>query len=505
MRARIAVGIACLPLLVPACFSSSSTDDTATMPLDSGGEGVDATEPQMDATMPPPPMEAGALEASPLDVVEPTPDVTVAPTTVTVVVVNDLGPEPGVPVVFQDANGAVVESAVTDASGKATATAVAGSQVTGAFGSGVNLQLVTIEDVAPGDVLTMYDASRTTNTLVDLDSLPDAAPPSGTDSYILNIGPCNANFPAALLPVELNLSPDCMHRGTFPVLVQAMDSTTSTEVGYAFQTGNVLATDGGGTHFSLSGAWSPPGPTQTINVSNASAALSGTAAFSEIADGVPVGKPVFFTPDADGGATLTFQTHPGYPTAVQSEANQGTSRAGGGVLSAIATRGAPTSDGGVTSFDLSSLLPLIDAATLDTSQPAQPVVSWTTEAGSLASANGTIVNFTWYQPDDAGNSVQAGWTILAPPSATNVKAPALPPLLSSWVPLAGASFSTPPVVIVVQGSGSLVPDYAHLRAQFSALPTQSSVLYNDLSMDPVIPPLPVDGTAKLTAFTTPGG
>jgi hypothetical protein len=170
-------------------------------------------------------------------------------------------------------------------------------------------------------------------------------------------------------------------------------------------------------------------------------------------------------------------------------------------VSAIARRGAPSGDGGVTNFDESSLLPLLDAVSFDMTSLAQPTVSWVTEAGSLAGASGTIATFAWSEGD---SSIQGTWTILAPPTAASVTAPALPASLSAWAPAVDAAFDSPPIVVVVAGSGALVPDYAHLRAQFSALPAQTSLLYDNLSIDPLIPPLPVDGTLRLTAFTVNG-
>ncbi len=502
MRLRLVIGIACLPLLIPACFSTTVDDVPFTPNLDAGGD----TEPGTDATMLIP-VEAGAQEASTPDAMAVVPDATMVPTTVTVVVVNDHGPEPGVTVVFQDASGAVVITAVTDATGKASAPAIAGGQVTAAFGSGLNLQLATIEGVAAGDVLTLYDATDTTfaNAVVSLDSLPDAAAPDPTASYVFNVGPCFEYFTADQLPLQMSLSPDCESRGKFPVLVQAMEGDPSVEIGYTYQNGNALASDGGVTHLSLKGTWSPAAPPHTVSVSNFDENdETGYATYSEIADGVSAGVPAFLSADT-GNASNDYPAHPGYPASVQSEANVSADRGGAAAISAIATRSAPSADAATTSFDLSTLLPLLDAVNFDSTQPAQPTVNWTTEAGSLASASGTIVRITWsYLPDGGEEYVQATWTILAPPTATSVKAPALPASLAAWTPTADASFGSPPTVIVVDGTDSFLPDYAHLRASFSALPAQSSLLNDKPTLDGVVPPLPADGTLRLTAFTPIG-
>jgi hypothetical protein len=176
----------------------------------------------------------------------------------------------------------------------------------------------------------------------------------------------------------------------------------------------------------LSGPWSTTLPTQSIGVSNFDFAnLTGYTSYSEIANGVSFGPPIHFA-STDGTATTSHAVHLGYPASVQNEANQSIARGSGIAVSAAATRSAPSPDGGVASFDMSTLLPLLDAVTLDSSWPSQPAVSWVTEAGSLAAASGTIVTVAWSAPLDGGASVQGTWTIVAPPSATQVRAQSSP-------------------------------------------------------------------------------
>jgi hypothetical protein len=496
MRLRLAFGFSYVAVLIPGCFSTS-VDDTATVPMLPGGDdsGTDSSEgPGTDATI----QEAASPpEASPPEASPPTPEA--GPPPVTVVVVSDHGPEPGATVVFQDATGNPLTTATTDASGRVTAAAAAGSQVTVVLGSPLNIQIVTFEDVAPGDVLTAHDATDTTfaSAQVSLDALPDAAAPPGTESYVVNVGNCSTGFTS--LPAVVNLAPDCENRGTFPILVQATNGASP--VGFAYQTGNVLPADGGAAHVSLNGPWSTVLPTQSIAVSNFDFTnLSGYASYSEIVDGVPFGPAINFA-STDSTATTTYAVHPGYPVSVQNEVNQSASRMGGIAVSAVATRSAPSPDGGATSFDMSTLLPLLDAVTLDSSQPAQPAVSWVTEAGSLAGASGTIVTIPWSAPVDGGYA-QGTWTIVAPPTTTSVKAPALPAGAAAWAPSPDASFSSA-IVVVVQGS--FVNSYAQLRAQISALPAPSSLIYDQFSLGGVVPALPVDGTLKLTAITPNGG
>ena len=471
--------------------------------------GQDA-EPGTDATMTTP-MDAGVPETSTPDAVV-VPDAAMVPTTVTVVVVNDRGPEPGVTVVFQDATGAVASTAVTDATGKASAAAIAGGQVTAAFGSGLNLQLATIEGVAAGDVLTIYDATDTTlaNAVVSLDSMPDISGlPDTTYNFVVNVGPCSTYFAADELPTTLNLSPDCENRGRFPILVQAMSGDPSAEVAYAYQDGNTLAGDGGVTHVSMNGTWSLAAPAQTVSVTNFDwNNQTGFATYSEIADGVSFGVPAHLSSDT-GSASSTYPTHPGYPASVQSEANVSVYGVGGGVasvISAIATRSTPSGDGGTTNFD-SVDAPAPPRRGEPRRDPACAAVRDLVDRGRVARGHerDDCEDSSWSQlPDGGTDYVQTTWTILAPPTATSVKAPALPASLAAWTPTDPSGFQTQPTVIVVDGLDSFLPDYAHLRASFSALPAQSSLLYDNQAIDSVIPPLPADGTVRISAVTPAG-
>jgi hypothetical protein len=53
--------------------------------------------------------------------------------------------------------------------------------------------------------------------------------------------------------------------------------------------------------------------------------------------------------------------------------------------------------------------------------------------------------------------------------------------------------------------GTFAGGYAMLRALFANLPAPSSLLRDQFGVGGVVPPLPYDGTLKLTAFTPLGG
>jgi hypothetical protein len=494
MRLRLAIGIVGLPLFVPACFSSNTPNDLVVEPpVDAAA--IDATTiPEAaapDAGLPEAAPEAATPEAA-------TPEA--GPLPVTVVVVTDRGPEPGVAVVFQDSTGNAQSTVMTDTTGRASQVVPTGSQITVVLGTTANVQLLTIEGVAPGDVLTAHDATDTTlsNALVSIDGLP-GSPPDGTNDYIAQIGNCSAEF--ASPPGVVEMRPGCENAGTFPILVQALGPSGEygeSLLGFTYQNGNTLPLDGGTAHVTLNGPWSTTLTTQSIAVQNELETQYTYSEYTEIANGVGDGNGQYVEPGTDGGGSAQYTAYPGYPTSIQSEVNVSATRGPNIAVSAIATRGAPSLDGGTATFDMSTLLPLLDNVTLDMSQPAQPTVSWVTEAGSLAGASGTIVMVTWNGTNDGGD-VQGTWTIVAPPTATSVQAPLLPAALSAWEPTADANFSTSPAVIVVQGS--FLAGYADLRAQFAGLSSLQGVTQDTFLSAGAVPTLPVDGTVRLTAMT----
>jgi hypothetical protein len=98
-------------------------------------------------------------------------------------------PEPGVLVAFQDATGAVLGSAKTDAKGTAAMVVPAGSQVTamlGTPGSG-SLAIYTYVGVEPGDALSVVDPASYGAFAASLVALPPN-PPSATSFYEAHIG-----------------------------------------------------------------------------------------------------------------------------------------------------------------------------------------------------------------------------------------------------------------------------------------------------------------------------
>jgi hypothetical protein len=496
------VGVVALSSAVAGCFSSSSSDDTVPPTYDGGNPGIDATTPGPDADAPgmAPGMDAGMDVTLTPDSPVTQPEAEAGPLPVTIVVVNDRGPEQGVTVVFQDDQGQPLATADTDATGTASQLVPSGSMVTAVFGTPDAPRLVTVQGVKPGDVLTAYDPSLApdgSQANVQIDGLPDGGSPDA-GQYYAYAGNCYANF--TTLPATLYLSAACQSHGKFPLVVVAQDNLNQ-DIAYTSQTGNVLATDGGLAHVSLSAAWKPIG-TATVTATNipdppGQAQLD----FQPIADGVGVAFSQYASPAVTGGSTAsaTFESYPGYGTAVQSEAVIDPGTYPTTSVRAAATRSAQPADGGVT-FDVTTFLPPIDSAGLVPGSSNRPVVSWTTEGGSLAGTSGTVVMYTW-STDLDGSSVSGTWTIVAPPGVTSVTTPALPAPLAGTAPTSDSSFNSP--VIIAAKADFLPGGYDQFRALLASLPWSSSLLSG--YQTPLVPPLPVDGTLSVSAYVYSGG
>ena len=487
------LGLAALPLLPLACFGSDGKNGGGAT-IDAGFDGTSFEASGDDSSSDGPATNDGPVDAMAEAVADVQLDVPVdsPPQPVTMTVVTPTGPKQGITVVFEDATGTVLATVVTDATGKASHVVPAGSQVTVLIGSPTSPQITTIAGVAPGDMLTALDTTSAAAPTVSLDAVPTWTADAGAANYAVYAGAsCWNTFMTP--PVTFTLSTACQQAGKFPLLVIAQNATFL-PVGFTYQKGNSITTDDAGiAHASLAGGtWTTTAPlTQTVQTSNSSGTLSGAIGFSEIAGGVPLQTSSFLpSPDDAGAQGSAYIVHPGYADAVQAEVNVLTIVSGAS-LAAIATQSAPPTTSGTTSLDVSTLLPSITNATVDSTTPAQPGMSWTS-ASSLASTAGFIVQIGWTASTDAG-TVSGTWTIYAPPSATSVKAPALPSSATGWAPPTGASFAFPTLAAV---KATFLPGYDAFRAQTSSFP-MPNVYQTGVA---IVPTLPAMGTLWLTTY-----
>ena len=503
MRRLFALPALAIPALAAACFGagqivqpapSGSTEDASTLDAtqdgpasgsDGSGTGADGSGNEgADGN------GSGAPDGGASDVAVDAPAGSVA-----VVVATPSGPESNVSIVFSNADGSVLATGTTDATGKATQAMSPGGMVTALLGTGT---LVTFVEVAPGDVLNVLDTTGVPQPPTDqwlLTGVPTTAAPGGTPNYYVLYGPCSQNNRGVAAPFNPSAFPaiSCAYAGPVPTLLTAIDLVNGTALnslgGFAYSKTSVFPADGGTLDIDLDQTWSPTS-TLDVNVTNVPPGVDPSdveVEHDEYADGYPFAPypygPVV-TADADAGTeSLSYETYPGFADFVQSEARLSAQlfaedhRVVNGQNIASRSDTIPTT----VSFDLSQLLPQILSAGVDNvSAPLRPIVSWT-PVGSLASADGTYVVLS--------DGESYSWTLVVPPSATQVQVPALPASVSSWAPDPTVSFQVLVATVEVDG----VSGYAALRTTGTTFVPQAP---------PAAPPLPKAGVYRSSIYST---
>jgi hypothetical protein len=484
------VGLACLATVPVACVSSSNPgapdEDSGALPSEDSGAlpGPDATLPPSDSG----PIDSGA------DVAPDSADAAPAPLTLTVLLGG--APEPGVLVVFQDATGAVVTTATTDAAGSVSHLVVAGSQVTAVLGTTQSPNLVTIQDVEPGDAITVVDGSVQTANFSEQVSvaLPAGEWDAATTTEYVYAGSCGDP-----IAYPVYLTSDCISGGQFPLFAIAEGLSSGVETAYTYQTGNAVLTDGGSADITVTHPWATATDIATLTATSLPEVLEDAGeslatvflSYVEVSGGVGLSLPAI-TETTGSAPTSTFNIHSGYPDFVEAEAyaaiNTGNDQEQAEVFAL--SRSAPPTASSASSLALGTL-PVLTTATIngdDAGTPQQPNVSWTS-TGPMAGANGMFVQLEWYAaPPDGGNASNGSWTIIAPPLVTSVTAPSMPSSASAFAPPSYASYN-PPNVAAVQAS--FLAGYAGFRAQAGTIPVFTPYTYGG----PSLPLLPANGAS----------
>jgi hypothetical protein len=493
-----------------ACGSSGDLSPTGTPDAgfvgsgDSGVQSPDATAPSTDGGVAPSPLADGGVDA------DASPDA--GP--LTVHVTSGGAPEPGTPIVFHDATGAVLSSATTDATGSVTQMMVPGGQVTAILGTLEDPSPVTVQEVQPGDTITFVAAPPFSSDIVGFFTveLPagiwdagigDAGNGDGDAGGVTET--VSAGLCSITLPNFLSVGSNCQTGGTFPLFVSARDENQR-ELAYTYQKGNLVPDSGGSEapeDVAVARPFSPVTVLQTIAVTNIPADADGgiidyvQTSDTEIADGLTTQLTLLSQgAKVNGTESDVYPAHPGYADAVQSEAlyTHATPCPNPDPYYDLAwalvadTRAAAPAASQTTTFDLSAL-PLVTSSALDTSDAGtaeRPSVTWTSQA-PLTAADGIFTIVHWYvsEPEVSGT-----WTILAPSSSTRTHAPALPASLAAYGPSSSSSFFNPPAVAALQST--LAPGYAKLRANTGLLPTIDNFVQ--------MPTLPASGTLFVSVY-----
>jgi hypothetical protein len=378
---------------------------------------------------------------------------------VTVIVTANLKPEAGVVVVWHDANGAVLSTTTTDATGKAVSTGATPAMASALLGSEQgDTQVVTWTGVAAGDILRTNDITGNNTGSVSSYSVTVPAPApnvTGAVDWTARTGECYSGTANDFgVAQDVALYPDC---ATSPgaVLAYSHDDTFTTINGFSFMKNLFPVTDGG-TVNATTGAWAPPA-TANLTVANLPAGQPVQGFLAEIASSVSFRNQD--GPNVDS-TTLpaTFHIATGFADAMQFGIRYTPTSASFASTLVIGKRTAPSTS---LAVDFADALPTLTDATLDSTDGVRPTLSWTS-ASPLTGTDGGSASITWYV---SGTEANHGWTVIVGPNATNARLPALPTTAAAWAPPdpdAGITTFDAPRVIFAESD--LLPSYKELRA-----------------------------------------
>lgn len=456
-----------------ACEDTSSNNNAS---FDAGSFDSAFVPPDGSVTDAPPPLDAPA-DTTPSN-------------TATVVVTKGGAPSAGVTVVFEDAAGNLVGTAITGADGKATNPVVAGSQITVALGAAGSRQLLTYLAVKPGDVLNVVErASRDVSI-----TLAGSAPPS--NGTVVVAGNLNCSTNTLGTSVLVSLTPDCITGPTFPVLA-TLDSDGTKY--FSFKKGNAPSASGTTTVTGLS-AWAT-GTTFALNVTNAPniAQASVNAYLGQIASNQSAAQSPTSGFSLNGGAgSAFFSVAGGYADAYQGEVQYTSYQGSYQQVLSFSKRIAGGAGVTAQALDLApGVLPTLLTLVTSNVGGARPTITWTASA-SLATTDSGVVTLPFLQPIDAGYD-NVEWTFIVPPGTLSVTAPQLPAQLAAFQP-GSTTILQPPSAAFFESD--LIAGYDAVRQQ-AAASGLAKVPVGSFS-NAITPALPANGTLRITAITYGG-
>ena len=447
-------------LLGPAALALLPLTACENDPPDGGGPN-----PAMDGSV-------ATFDATPSNFDASTPDAPAGPL-VSVTVDDSRGPKAGVRVVFHDANGAVIETKLTGADGKATHSGPTPSMASALLAAGRQPHIVTWTGVEDGDDLHVRDEDTEEMAGIYQVTFSSFSDSGATNQYFV-ASPCGTNMSYGTA-TELPLYRHCA--GPQNAVLATGRTFSGTVTGHSFKKGNAAVTDGGTGAITL-GDWKAPS-TLMLNVKNDPADGSFDARLLEVADGAGFASRLRYSE----GSLFTFSIATGFADAYQASiaATDATDS-----RRTIAKRFAPSTS---VELDYAGLLPAIDEASLDTSNPRRPVVSWT--AGSSAGTDGGMVQLSFLGSQNTFHY----WTFIVPPGSNAVTAPEMPAEADSFLPSAPDSgmetyFRIPEVLFL---EADILPSYASFRSRHHELLGLPLGFY-----DFNLPALRTNGTCRTT-------
>ncbi len=458
-RAALAFGpFTLLAGAIFACESDPNGGGGPSFELDSSAPSFDGGQQPFDSSTTP--------EASP--------DAPSGPRTVTVTVTGRTGPVANVRVVFNDAAGAVLETKLTDASGKAKSTGALPAMATALFAKGWQHELVTWTGLEDGDELTVREPDPDLELGQYDVTLPGPFDNTDLMRYSAYAGGCYGSVDGTSSIIDLYSG--CAGGDKTSVLVWAIDPDNQI-AGHSFKKGNAIPASGVTTALTTS-AWTAP-TSVTVTATNTPADQQLEVNLLEIADGH--GYEDGYSHWLENGSTV-FKTATGFADALQSTIAW---YGGFGSRLAITKRLAP---GPSITFDASEALPPITGGEIvEGSGPRRPVIQWTSP--STAAADGGLVRMQlWDQEDN-----RYAWTFVVPPGSTKVTAPAMPPEAGEFLPDVDADRDWVYPTIGFLEADSIQGYKAFRAMQGTLAPAGNSLTYN-------LPALPTNGTYRMTSW-----
>jgi hypothetical protein len=472
------VGPALLLVPVVACEDSSSSPAAAF--TFEAGPGFEAGPPAEGGPL----TDAGAVDGA--DVFVPP-----APKGVTVTVIDSSLPKANVRVISQDAKGAVIGDAKTDATGKLTL-ATAPSMVTVLATSNSRPTPVTFFAVTDGDNLAVrippsvaVDQAPVGHYSV---SFTPAMQGASIHASVFVGNGCSNSTLDTTAPVLVDLFSSCIVAAN--AVLGDGSNTDGNRDGFAFKK-SVAAPAANATSNVLLPAWTTPGATTLVATHVPAASISNTGSLFMIANGAAFPATASGNSGPIDGAGQSFQTATGFADAYQSFVRTVDDVANFRVESSFIRREATAAPASVTlpAFDFTNALPYITNVTsdFDTVSAARPIIKVTSDS-PLTGVDAGVVVLGWTN----NSQVPAVWTFVLPASsAATFEAPALPvdTEAQTFTPFGASSVSQ-----AVFFEATQLPSYQ----QAKAIPIVPMATFGLL--DEAVP-LPADGTVRLTSWS----
>ncbi len=400
----------------------------------------------------------------------------------TITVLSGKTPVTTATVVFQHADGTVIDSVVTNASGQASYTAEPD-------------MMATIVN-PPANTLTTFVGVKANDQLVVDDTDPLAAshsvaitlqPVVGEKLYTANAGDCATSSKGITAFALGTVAGACLNQKdqTVPVLVR---SAGIPPFSWAILPKLPIATSGDtAADFTklAGGGWTSTYDTLTATIANAGPASGIGFYLRGVAGGVAFTQP-FVTPAYTGNTANVVQANvPHAFDAAQLDVTSATILGSNVAVSVIGKR----FTGVTVAEDGTRLLPQITASLVDSSTVARPRVTWSSSA-PLTATDGGFVRLYW-----SVGKILSRWNFIVPPGTTEVKAPVLPAALQSYAP-PSASLSVPQIVFI---ESDQVADYDAFRTSGAHQVFAGTVPSNGLQSGSSFLPSVV-GTVRATAY-----